>query len=286
MEETSNGDDEEIKTMKLYCHLDRIEKEILARGISSGEPIDPFVLSEIDSMHYLGNSAIEEAVRAIKPDSSSKVLDIGSGFGGPARVLSALSKTHTTALELQPDVHKMAEDLTRRCNLSDLVKHMPGNILDCDVATIGDGPDSFNGIVSFLVFLHIPDKLALLKRCSQMLKPGGVLFVEDFYARSAFTPSEVGSLDRDVYCKDLPTRESYIQATEAAGFDDIEFFEMTTEWTDFVTERRNIFVTNRERFTDTHGKSSYEGLIHFYNAVVALFEGGNLGGVRLVARKK
>ena len=189
-------------------------------------------------------------------------------------------------MELQSDIHRCAQDLTKRCNLSGLVKHVQGDILDYDLNTLGGGQKSFDGVVSFLVFLHIPDKVSLLSNCATMLKAGGTLFVEDYYRRSSFTEKELESLSTDVYCQDLPTQEEYIAAIESSGFDNIQFIDKTKEWTSFVTDRLAKFEGNRETFVSSHGEATYDSLHYFYKAVVSLFAGGNLGGVRIIASKK
>lgn len=285
-QDAPNEDDDAIKTMKLYTHVERIQREVESRFGSASSIIDPIALSEVDCMHYEGNDAIEDVIRAIQLNSSSKVLDVGSGFGGVARVLSAQSKCTTIAMELQPDIHDCGEDLTKRCDISDLVKHVHGDILNYDLNKLGDGPSSFDGLVSFLVFLHIPDKLSLLKNCANMLKTDGTLFVEDYYRRSSFTEAELKSLSTDVFCKDLPTREEYIAALETAGFDNIQFIDKTKEWTTFVTGRLATFERNKETFISSHGEPTYTSLHYFYKSVVTLFVGGNLGGVRIIASKK
>lgn len=282
-EGNGNGD---IKTMKLYTHVERIKNELASREMLTSESIDPIALSEIDSMHYMGNSAVEDAVVAMNLDASSSVLDVGSGFGGPARVLSATSGCTATALELQPDIHEMADYLTKKCNLDHLVKHEVGDILSLDLNKLGSGPSSYDGVASFLVFLHITDKASLLKNCSAMLKSGGHLYVEDFYCRSPFSTAEVESLSKDVFCRELPTREEYISHLEASGFCDIQFTEKSSEWTSYVTERLEMFISNRSSFEKVHGEPTYLSLLDFYKAVATLFTGGNLGGVRIVAKKR
>lgn len=275
-----------IKKMKLYTHVGRIKNELAARDMPECDTIDPVALSEIDSMHYMGNSAIEEAVTTMKIDSSSRVLDVGAGFGGPARVLSFLSKCNITALELQTDIHEMGEYLTKRCNLDSLVKHELGDILTMDLENLGSGLSSFDGVVSLLVFLHITDKGLLFNKCAKTLRSGGSLFIEDYYCRSPFADAEVESLSDNVFCRDLPTREEYISHLQAAGFHNIQFMEKSSEWTAYVTDRLEKFVGNRPDFEKIHGEPTYLNLLHFYQAVAELFLGQNLGGVRIVAEKK
>eukprot|EP00804_Cyclotella_cryptica_P028577 CCRYP_015840-RB/>CCRYP_015840-RB protein AED:0.26 eAED:0.26 QI:0/-1/0/1/-1/1/1/0/223 len=217
--------------------------------------------------------------------ASSKVLDVGSGFGGPARILSSLTKCHVVALELQQDIHNLGAELTRRCNLSDSVDHVSGDILDDKIGQqLGNGISSFDAIVSYLVFLHIPNKGSVLDVCRKLLKPNGALFAEDFFCISPFTKVEVESLARDVFCRDLPSREEYIQQLELSGFKNIQFIDMTTEWTQYVTKRLEHFIANKDGYVKVHGEEAYSGLLEFYAAVATLFSGGNLGGVRIVAQ--
>jgi cyclopropane fatty-acyl-phospholipid synthase-like methyltransferase len=284
---TMNRDEnDDIKTMKLYTHVERIKNELSDRGMLHSEFIDPIALNDIDSMHYLGNSAVECAILALKLESSSRVLDIGSGFGGTARFLSGTSNCTTTALELQRDIHGMGKYLTKKCRLDKNVKHECGDILTIDLDQLGGGISSYDGVISFLAFLHIPDKANLLKKCASMLKTGGTLFVEDFYCRSPFSEDETKSLAENVYAFDLPTREDYTSQLEASGFHNIHFVEKSLEWTTYVNERVTNFVSNRRRFEDVHGEPTYLSLLHFYEAVAKLFSGQNLGGVRIIATKK
>ena len=277
---------EDIKTMKLYTNVERIKNEIASRNMLKNGIIDPIALSEVDSMHYMGNSAIEDAFVAMKLNSTSKVLDVGSGFGGPARVLSSISKCNTTALELQQDIHEMAEYLTEKSNLSNLVKHEVGDIVTLDLNKLGDGVSTYDGVVSFLVFLHISDKKSLLSNCAKMMKAGGTLYVEDFYCKSTFSDAEVKSLSEDVYCNDLPTREQYISHLESAGFCNIQFIDKSLEWTEYVNDRLGRFQSNKPSFEQVHGEPTYQSLLHFYSAVASLFNGQSLGGVRIIAEKE
>jgi cyclopropane fatty-acyl-phospholipid synthase-like methyltransferase len=282
----SNPEDD-IKTMELYNDIARIENELRWRGIGDDAALNPQELSSIDSMHYEGDDAIRAAIKALNLSSASHVLDIGSGFGGPARLLAAEAKSSVVAMELQLDIHEMATSLTKRCHLDDLVSHFHGDILHCDLSSIGAGPGSFDAVVSWLVFLHISDKHALFSKCNEMLKAeGGKLFCDDFFMLKSFTSEQDRSLKNDVYCADLPSKVEYIQELECCGFHNITFEDRTGPWTVYVNERLKEFVANRERFESIHGEPPYKHLLHFYTAIVNLFNSGSLGGVRITAEKK
>jgi cyclopropane fatty-acyl-phospholipid synthase-like methyltransferase len=279
----------EIKTMKLYTNIDRIKNELEQRGLLDNEYIDPIELSEIDSMHYMGRSVMDDIISTMSLTKTSTVLNVGSGFGGTARLLSTMSQCQVTALELQEDIHDIATFLTKKCKLDDHIKHVTGDILDLNLDEIGGdgggGTNSYDGLVSLLVFLHIEDKTTLLQRCASMLKPGGTIFIEDYYRRSSFTDEENKRLTNDVYAFNLPTREEYMSHLETAGFTNIQFIDKTSDWTYFVHDQLFKFMYNQVYFEEVHDKPTYNSLLHFYNSVALLFSGQNLGGVRIIAQK-
>lgn len=279
------GRAEPIKTMKLYSNIERIDRELQELGIAEGMPIDPAQLFALDSLHYEGTDAVDAAIDMLGLRTESKVLDVGSGLGGPARYIAHRAGASVTALELQSDVHAKAEQLTERTGLTALVRHRNANILTCDPASLGGGAGSFDAVVSWLVFLHIPDKAALLARSAAMVKAGGMLYVEDFFARGTFSAEEERSLRDDVYCEALPSREQYVEALGAAGFVDVRFEEKTADWSAFVAGRLQAFEAARERHVRVHSEATYESLHHFYASVARLFAGGNLGGVRITAKR-
>jgi protein-L-isoaspartate O-methyltransferase len=105
----------------------------------------------LDQWHYGGTDAERSAVEHLRLQSSSRVLDVGSGLGGPARFLAFTVGCHVTALELQPELHEIGSDLTSRCGLSDLVTHICGDALTYPFA---DG--AFDAVVSWLARASAP----------------------------------------------------------------------------------------------------------------------------------
>jgi SAM-dependent methyltransferase len=185
-----------------------------------------------------------------------------------------------TALELQPDLNETGARLTARCGLGERVEHACGDILSGVVA----GRD-FDALISMLCFLHIPDRQTLFSQCHAALRPGGRIFIEDYYARGPLTAAERGDLSDKVYCSYLPSLDDYQAQLHAAGFEEIELLDLTADWGAFVAERLSAFRAARDRQVALHGTDLVEGLDDFYGTVSALFAGGRLGGTRIVARR-
>eukprot|EP01024_Parvocaulis_polyphysoides_P067861 TRINITY_DN8192_c0_g1_i1.p1 TRINITY_DN8192_c0_g1~~TRINITY_DN8192_c0_g1_i1.p1 ORF type:complete len:306 (+),score=55.08 TRINITY_DN8192_c0_g1_i1:3-920(+) len=272
--------EESIKTMKLYHHVERVYNELKEQNISENDQIDPELLSNFDSLHYLGNQAIQNAIEKGNIQSGDKILDVGSGLGGPARMMSVLSGCSVDALELQADLHQTAANLTKRCDLDAKVKHFEGNFLNFDIKD-----EEYNGIVSWLVFLHIPERKQVFERCFKCLKPGGFIYIEDFYMRNQFSSEEQVMLERDIYIKFLPSIDEYKQQIQDAGFVDVQLVDMTQNWAAFVKSRFETFESNLDRNVRVHGQDAVDALKHFYNSTNLLFSGGNLGGTIILARK-
>ena len=88
-----------MKSMRLYDRVERVLKELEAAGFAPDQPLTVQDLSPFDHMHYCGTAAVDQAIAdcCIKP--GQKVVEIGSGVGGPARWIAATTGADVTALE-------------------------------------------------------------------------------------------------------------------------------------------------------------------------------------------
>ena len=272
--------EERIKTMKLYSRVERVYAQLRSAGIGPGDAIPLEVLCRFDQYHYFGTDAVDEGIDALALGPRDRVLELGSGLGGPARYIADRVGCTVTALELQSDVHEVASELTRRCGLAHLVRHQQGDILEGPVPA-----GHFDALFGWLVFLHIPERERLYRRCHEALRPGGRLYVEDFFERGNLSARERETLALKVYCRGLPRLDALYRDLEEAGFTDVDAHDLTPSWTDFVSERARAYRERREQEVALHGAEVFEGLDDFYRSVAELFRAGNLGGMRVSARK-
>ena len=270
----------DIKRMKLYHHPERIYNEL---NVSAQEDVKLKVqdLSSFDQYHYQGTQAVDDAIHLLNISSEDRIIEVGSGIGGPARYLADKTGCHVTALELQEDLHQIGSSLTERCGLSDLVEHQCGDILNFS------GKDSYyDFVVSWLAFLHIPDRYSLFGKCYSILKPDGKMFVEDFYKLREFDEGEIKILSQDISCEYLPSWEVYENQLIKSGFNELKFIDKTDSWRSFVEERRQKFIENRDLQIEINNLEIVEDLEDFYKKMAWLFDRGNLGGLRIIAGKR
>lgn len=270
----------DIRTMKLYHHVERVYNELRELGKSTEDALRVEELVAFDQMHYHGTAAVDEAVRLTGIGPATSVLEIGSGLGGPARHMAHSAGAVVTALELQDNQHRLAAKLTERCGLSDRVDHVCGDFLSYDA----EGR-SFDVIVSWLALYHIPDRPQLLRKCLELLHPGGGFFAEDLYCRQLFSSEDWVEVSTELYVRYLPDFEGYRLDLENAGFVSIDCKDMSDDWGEFTRGRMTRYREQRARHLRVHGESIYASLDAFYDIVVGYFSSGQLGGIRVVASK-
>lgn len=270
----------DIKSMKLYSHIDRVYNELAEIGKSGETPLSAAELSAFDQLHYHGTDAVDRAIEMIGINHATRVLDIGSGFGGPARHIAHHTRAPVTALELQPDQNQLAATLTERCNLSAGLTHICGDFLSYDWRD-----RKFDAIVSWLALYHIPDRARVLKISGDLLPSGGAFYIEDLFSRRPFDRAERAQLADGLYAAHLPDFETYQSEFEQAGFMLARVDDLSDDWTGFTTARLDAYQAARARHIRVHGAATYHAMEEFYQLVNRYFRCGKLGGVRLLAHK-
>ena len=160
-----------------YRHgdLERAVLDGLRRAGKDPDRLAPTDLMGMDEFHIGGAEATRELVAQLGIGSGKglRLLDIGSGLGGPARQLAGYG-CHVTGVDLSGEYVAVAEALSDRMGLSDKVAFRQG-----DAATMDLEPGRFDGATLLHVGMNIADKVALAAAVHRALKPGGFFAVYD-----------------------------------------------------------------------------------------------------------
>ena len=273
-------DGEDIKSMKLYNFIDRVYNELKEIGKEIEGDLSINELSSFDQLHYHGTDSIDFVIEKLNISSNSKVLEIGSGIGGPSRYIAKKTGAKVTALELQEDHHLVGIDLTKRCGLENNVEHLCGDFLDLKLPS-----DQYDSVVSWLALYHIPERDKLLETCMNILKPKGYFFAEDFAFHQPFNENEKLELSKDFFANYIVSYSEYRDDLVKAGFSEIVVDDMTTSWSNFTKSRYAAYKDNIERHTRVHNKAIVENMLYFYSFAMRYLDGGTLGGIRVSAKK-
>jgi cyclopropane fatty-acyl-phospholipid synthase-like methyltransferase len=274
------GEPVDMTSMKLYDRVERIHAELRELGVPDDAPLTAAQLAPFDQYHYLGTDAVDLAATSLGLAPASRVLEIGSGIGGPARHLASTVGCHVVALELQPELSTLAEGLTARCGLDHLVRHVSGDVLDGAPPPLG-----YDALLSILCVLHISDRARLFARCREALRPGGRIYLEDFSKLREPTAAQWEVLRIKVQCPYLPTPPEYVDQLVAAGFVDVALADVSEAWMAFTADRLTAFRAESTRNRRVHGDDVVDGLDDFYATVAGLYAEGVLGGALVSARR-
>mmetsp|Transcript_62799 Transcript_62799/g.125898 ORF Transcript_62799/g.125898 Transcript_62799/m.125898 type:complete len:345 (-) Transcript_62799:128-1162(-) len=240
-------------------------------------------------------------------------LDLGSGFGGCARFVATHAgkvslgsgSVHVTALELQDNISSAASMLTKRSGLlkddgvpsaastglakplAAEVQHVVGDI--CDPGLVLPLHGRYSAVYSKLTVLHIPfkERPKAWQNLRRAVAPGGLLHLEDYFEAEPLDAAESELLESKVGCPcPLPSKADYVAQLEQAGFTEVSFTDMSSEWGEFVRGRTSAYRRDRERHERVHRGSLgiVDTMQDFYDTTNSLFSGGHLGGAIITAR--
>lgn len=152
---------------------DRIA-EALAKAGKSVDAVTAADLGAVDEFHIRGRKATLELAAGLALTPNSRVLDIGSGLGGPARTLAEAYGCHVTGIDLTPEFCAAARTLSAWTGLSDRVEFHEGDATDLPFPS-----RTFDAAVTIHVAMNIAAKDRLYAEAFRVLKPGGRFAVYD-----------------------------------------------------------------------------------------------------------
>jgi len=186
-------------------------------------PVTPDALAPGDHFHGGGLAATQELALILQPQAGERLLDIGSGIGGPARWIAAKFSVHVTGVDLTAEFCAAAEELNRATGLVDRVRIINGSALALPV------PDSeFDRAYSQNVIMNIADKPRFYREVFRALRPGGVFAIANACAGPAGEPYYPQMWAKTAATSFLATPEETRRDMQEAGFGIAAFRDTTS----------------------------------------------------------
>jgi sarcosine/dimethylglycine N-methyltransferase len=160
----------------------RILAALRAAGLNPEQRLSPEELGALDHFHTGGFRASLVLQELARIRAEDRVLDIGAGLAGPARLLASLLGCRVDCLELSPDYCAGAVLLNRLTGLDDRIEVHEGSALDQPFPD-----DSFDAVWMQNVGMNIADKHKLYAEVYRVLKPGGRFAFQEIAAGDTAT---------------------------------------------------------------------------------------------------
>jgi len=152
-----------------------------------------------------------------------KVLDIGSGIGGPMRNIARFSKAHVTGINNNEFQIQRANKLNSDLNLAHLTACLKGDFTKMPIED-----NTFDAAYQFEAVEHAPDKKVIYAEIFRILKPGGLFAGFEWCVTPKYDPNNAAHKDiifRIIEGNSVPKLETFqdeMEAMKEAGFEILE----------------------------------------------------------------
>jgi ubiquinone/menaquinone biosynthesis C-methylase UbiE len=276
--------DQEALAVRFYEMHPINEQQILHDLACDGialEGLTEAVLQNYDQDHFDGLEAVDILAAKAGIDAASRVLDVCSGMGGPARYLASSIGCRVAGLDITQSRHESAIRLTELTGLQHLVDFRHGSALAMPFAEA-----SFDVVIGQEAFAHVPDKPRLIAECVRVVEPGGRIAFTDIMAGEHLTPAAAARVERDMAFAGFETLEGYARLLEVQGCKVVEREDLTARWAEILVQRLAMYRSLRETTVERFGAEHFGKWDDTYAFFVNLFALRQLAGGRLVARRE
>ena len=196
---------------------DGIVSRIISALEEAGFDIDnlePDVFAGADEFHIGGRKGSEYVAKALDLKSGQRLLDIGSGIGGPARFIANTLGVIVEGIDLTPEFVEAAVEITEMVGMTEQVSFQVGS-----ATSIPFNDHTFDASTMLHVGMNIPDKGLLFSEMARVTKPDGSIVVYDVmrtgeddlvFPMPWSSSSEYSFVD---------TVDAYVKAAENAGLE-------------------------------------------------------------------
>ena len=252
----------------------RILTALREAGLNPEQRVSPEALGALDHFHTGGFRASLVLQELAQIRAEDRVLDIGAGLAGPARMLAASPGCRVDCIELSPDYCAGAALLNRLTGLEDRIE-----VHKCSALDLPFPDDSFDAVWMQNVGMNIADKQKLYAEVYRVLKPDGRFAFQEMAAGEAAAPYFPLPWATDATDNFLISAEEMLSILGESGFL-VDFFEDasaeqlsgtpvsgTPEVTAQVKLSLSVYVDNLAQKAENATRSLREGQIRFVRGV-------------------
>ena len=170
---------EPFSSVEKHYHRERIFEKMMKLLREQGkEQITREDIAAVDEFHVRGSEVSMELAAEAGFDAKIKVLDVGSGIGGPARMIASTYGCEVTGIDLTGEFTRTATLLSKETGLQNLTNFVQGDALNMPFEN-----EHFDVVWTQHVQMNIQNKAGFYSEIQRVLKKGGRFIYYDIFSK-------------------------------------------------------------------------------------------------------
>lgn len=214
-------------------------------------------------------------------DTDTRVLDIGAGYGGSARVLARTYGCPVVALNISEIQNERNRQLTAEQKLDHLVSVRHGSFED-----IKEPDESFDLVWAQDAILHSGNKAKVFEEVFRVLKPGGrFIFTDPMQADVVENPELLKPVLDRIHLDNMGSFALYRRLAREAGFTEGEHLELTANLRTHYARVADEVKADFDTLSTLSSKEYLERMLSGLDNWVKAADAGNLAWGILLFQK-
>ena len=234
-----------------------------------------------DYLSIGGTASTEELAALAGVTQHSRILEIGSGVGGPAVHLAETFDCHVVGLDL---VKTNVEEANRRAKarkLDHLTSFQQGDALNMNFPS-----GSFDIVWGQDAWCHIPDKEKLIEEIGNVLNSGGLVAFTDWVETGPLTGIPREDMLAAMAAPNIATLNDYKSYLENNGCKVVHQENVSDVFAAQYKTNMSRLMEMKETLSEQFSPRIFEIVVERNNYILEAFQSGALGGGRVVAQKQ
>jgi len=193
-----------------------------------------------DSIGQASRCTVKTIASLVKLKEDSRLLDIGCGYGGPARYLAKTKGCHVDCLNLSEVQNQRNWELTQQQGLTHKIRVVEGSFEEMPLES-----QQYDLVYSQDALLHSGDRQQVFQEVRRILKPQGEFIFTDPMQSDECPQQALQPVLERIHLASMGSLGFYTKTAYLLGFETIEIIEMTNH---LITHYRRVLEELETRY--------------------------------------
>lgn len=188
---------------------------------------------EDDSIFEASRRTVKKILSMLTLNKSSRVLDVGSGYGGPARYLVKSIGCRVDCLNISEVQIERTHRLNQQHGMADKIQVIEGSFEEMPIENA-----QYDVVMSQDAILHSGNRHKVLEEIARVLKPGGEFIFTDPMQSDDCPPGVLTPVLERIHLASMGSLGFYTKTAVEVGLETLEVLEMTDQ---LIIHYRRVF---------------------------------------------